>query len=302
MPLQPSSRAAINTAWWEKTITSLSVLNDGRLLSTSDDNSLVIWNSFFEKPDNIIYGEEKIPIRMAKALKNGSIVIGSFKELILYDQETLKFRCTIKEISSNVTYIMDASENSLILSGSYREVKVWQCVNEKQYKNVATLTHHSSVVKVICMLNENRFASAGLDHYVCIYSFKNFYLLKKIQFKYEIHSLCSFSINDVYDQNFCDFFVGNESGNIYQYNEEKKTFTIVYDYIENIHKGHVNSIQHIFQGFVSASDNGAVVIRDSNFKIVSMFNPNNRSITCVQQLSNGLIFVAGEDNIIYGYG
>jgi len=113
----------------------LTVLNDGRLVSGSEDKSIIIYNKYTYQP-NIIIKEHNYSIKCLIQLKNGILASCSDDETIkLFNIKENEYELiqTLNLHSSGVSKIYELSNNYLV-SGSYDKTIIFYIKDDIKYK------------------------------------------------------------------------------------------------------------------------------------------------------------------------
>ena len=274
-------------------INSLCCLKDGRLVSASEDKTVIIWDRELTKPLHIIK-DNVTSIKVVKVLNDNRLICGGFKELKIYND---KFKCvnTLKETSNNVSDIIQLDDGRIIC-GSYREMRIFNVTWNNTYKDSKPVKDHSSWVKSIIKLKNKLFASAGDDHQIFIYDY-TIKCIRQIRLESEIHSLCLVEDNDIIDL-INSFYIGDNKGRILNYNYENDKFEIVCD-IEQ-HHNKINAIIQLSGGnYASCSQDGSVIIRDNLFNPMQYISKSGaQSINAIAQIPGGQVIMGGEDNLL----
>jgi len=148
----------------------LSILNDGRLISGSYDNSIIIYNKATYQPDLII-NEHKSSVNCIIQLSSGILATCS-------DDSTIK-SFEIKGNNYNIIQTLNAHtynlnqiieiENKYLISCSYDEYIIFYLKDNLEYKKDYQI---STNVRYFCQIKENEiFYSENYDK-ICFYDIK----------------------------------------------------------------------------------------------------------------------------------
>ena len=128
----------------------LTVLNDGRLVSGSEDKSIIIYNKYTYQP-NIIIKEHNYSIKCLIQLKNGILASCSDDETIkLFNIKENEYELiqTLNLHSSGVSKILELSNNYLV-SGSYDKTIIFYIKDGIKYKKDYSITTIGYVNNII---------------------------------------------------------------------------------------------------------------------------------------------------------
>ncbi len=271
-------------------INSLCLLKDGRLVSGSEDKTIIIWNKELTKPDHIIK-DNNFPIKTLKLLNDMRLISGSYKEMKIYNDS---FKCinVLKDISNNICDIINLDDGRIVC-GSYREMRIFNMQWNNLYKESQPIKNHTSWVTSLIKLNNKLFASGGDDKHIFIYD-NNVKCIRNINFKNEISVLCKI-LNDNTDiDDYNSFLIGDNNGRIYKYFYNSETFDLISDI--DYHDSKINSIIHLFGGNYASCSGNKIIIRDNTFSPIQTFNKdNNKNINCLIQTLNGILCSGGDD-------
>jgi hypothetical protein len=270
------------------TINSLCTLKDGRLVSASEDKTVIIWDYDLTTPSFIIE-EKNSSIKVVQTLNDGRLICGGFKELKIYND---KFKCVnvLKDISNHVSAIFQL-EDGRIISGSYREMRIFNMTWNNNYKESKAIRDHSSWVKSVIGIAPKMFASASDDMKIFIYDYA-IKCIRTIKFESEINSMC----NAVNDSEI--IYIGDTKGRMFLYNFTENVWEIVSD-IDQHHAKITNILGLVGGNYATASCDGKVILRDVKFMPVQYLKNSGKAINAMAQLGNGNFVCGGEDGVIY---
>ena len=272
-------------------VNSLCTLKDGRLVSGSEDKSIIIWNLELTKPD-IIIKDNIYPIKIVKLLNDGKLICGSYKEMRIYNDS---FNCIniLKDISNNVCDIINLDDGKLIC-GSFKEIRIYPIQWDNLYNECKVIKNHSSWVNCLLKINSKFFASGGDDKQIFIYD-NNIKCIRNINFDSKITTFCNY-INDIIDNDSTNkFLIGDDIGNIYKYNYSNNSFEII---SEGQHKNKIRCIIPLFgNNYASSASDSKIIIRDNKFSPIQALisKDNNKGINTLTQMFNGSLISGGDD-------
>jgi len=272
-------------------VNSLCTLKDGRLVSGSEDKSIIIWNLELTKPDFIIK-DNTYPVKVVKLLNDKRLISGSYKEMKIYNDT---FNCinTLKDINNNVCDIINLEDGKLICS-SFKELRIFPMQWDNLYNESKVIKNHSSWVTSLIKLNGKLFASGGDDKQIFIYD-NNIKCVRNINFGSKITAFCNY-INDIIDnENMISFYIGDDIGNIYIYNFLNDNLEII---SEGQHKNKIRCIIPLFgNNYASSASDSKIIIRDNKFQPIQVLisKDNNKGINSLTQMFNGSLISGGDD-------
>ena len=181
-----------------KWITFLSQLNDGRLMSSSGDYSLNIYNNnSFELQLSI--KEHSDYVRSFTQLKDGKIISCSndqtMKLIKLIEEDKYKLEQTLQGHSSYVYKVIEIKENELISVSYDKTMKIWKINNENKFECIKTITfQNTSSMCNILKINENEFVTSS-TYDKCIkfwnsYYYSNNSTITSIEIEWTYQTMC----------------------------------------------------------------------------------------------------------------
>ena len=270
----------------------LTLLNDGRLVSGSQDHSIIIYNKSNYNSDLIIY-EHKDSILSLTQFKNGILAsCSSDKTIKLFNINGNQYKIiqTLNLHSDSVYKILELSNNSLV-SGSDDLTIIFYKKDGLKYKQDYSIPASSSVRNII-ETKQNEICYSTYDNKI------NFFNLKERKNKIIIENISS-SFNS-----FCmitkDLLLipGYEVINIININDYKKIRQIDIknsDVIRGICMLNTNTI-------IIGDDNGTLreyLIEGDNLKLFSKKGKaHNNTIYTILNLSNNQFATGSGDNTI----
>ena len=286
----------VQIAHHTKPITSLATLNDGRLVSASDDKTIAVWGKDLSKP-LLVIKDNAAPVKVLKVLNDHRLIAGSFKEMRIYNVNSMKCENILKETSNQVVSITQLDDGRII-SGSYREMRIFSMTWNNSYKDSRPVKDHTSWVKTLLNLKGRMFATGGDDAEIRIYDY-NIKCIRIVKCENEINVMCPSASDDEDDINA--FYFGDNYGRIYIYNFVNDKYEVVADVDQ--HHGAITDIINLYGGnYASCSSDGVLTIRDVKFNPIQYINKNdNKAINTLTQIGNGNICAGGDSMIISIY-
>jgi WD40 repeat protein len=143
-------------------VRNLIQIEDGRLVSASDDNSIKIWDTIdnFACKNTLI--EHTSNVYTVTQLQNGKIASGSSDNTIrIWDlQDNFKCLQVLEGHTNNIYSIINLKDGRMISGSGDKTIRVWDI--QDNFKNIFTLNGLTSGVKTIIQLKDTRMVS-GLD-------------------------------------------------------------------------------------------------------------------------------------------
>ena len=270
---------------WVKCLT---ILNDGRLVSGSEDKSIIIYNKQTYQPD-IIINEHKNCVNCLTQLKNGILVSCSDDNTIkLFNIKDNQYELiqTLNLHSNYVNKILELSNNSLI-SGSSDSTIIFYIKDGTQYKKDYSISTSDSVSNII-QTKENEIVYSTNDGKL------NFFDLKERKNISIIENIISSFTSFLMITNDLLFVSGKNVINIINVNDYKKIREIeILDKIRAVCK--VNDI------IVTGDDNGNLrewKIEGDNLINSKTINAHDEDITVVLKLDDSHIVSGSYDDTI----
>jgi WD40 repeat protein len=143
-------------------VRTLIQIEDGRLASASDDNSVRIWDTDDNFNCTDALSEHTSNVYTVTQLQNGKIASGSSDNTIrIWDpQDNFKFLQALEGHTNNIYSLLQLKDGRLISGSGDKTIRVWN--TQDNFKNIFTLNGLTSGVKAIIQLRDGRMAS-GLD-------------------------------------------------------------------------------------------------------------------------------------------
>ena len=284
-------------------INHLLQLQDGRLISCSDDYSINIYetNTFGLQ---ISIKEHSYWIPSFTELKDGRIISCSgdntFKIIRLIGDDDYIIEQTIEEHNNWVYKVIEIKTNQLISVSSDGSMKIWIENDEKKFKCISTILFQSkgSFCNIL-ELNQNEFVTSSVeDKCIKFWNSNDFSYITTI---YDIETDCGFKRMCLLENDI--LCVGGS---------KSKGFYLIkistHQLIENIlGPKEIISIIKCLDGFflcsiVDEEDNNSLVkYRYDNLKLEKVFQKekaHNGEIWSILELNDGSIVSAGADNLI----
>ncbi len=264
----------------KETVNQIILLKDGRIASSSDDKSILIYNKEMDKVELTINLDDKVYNIMQSndgyifaTLESGSISIIKLDSLNSYQLIE-----SVKEHQDSVNKIIQIKDGRFISCSNDKTIKIWEFLNEKLILN-KTLNEDNEINSIIEYkeneiistpygegsiifwdINESKKKTSfsvecyGLwnniqkinDHNViiggekCIYLFKN-YDLKKIKINSGCYSICYLSNGNI--------LTGHHNGNIKEWKFDGDELNYVGEK-EGVHDDEINVICEIKNKFI----------------------------------------------------
>ena len=159
-------------------ITHISQLNDGRLISSSQDQTLKIYKKDTFEPQLSI--KLNSTIHSFIQLDNGKIIAcsknGQMSVIKLTTENEYKIEQTLNGHNSKVRNVIEIRENVLISVSCDNTMKKWEIKNENKFENTKTEKfQNSSSNCCILKINENEFVTSSRDDkYLKFWDYNNF--------------------------------------------------------------------------------------------------------------------------------
>ena len=271
----------------------LTLLNDGRLVSGSDDNSIIIYNEETFEPDLNIE-EHKLWINYLTILKNGLLVSCSADKTIkLFDIKEKEYKLinSLDFHLDSVNQIIELTNNSLVSCSDDKSIIFYIKENEKYNKDYSITT--SDWVKNIIQTKQNEIAYSTYNerklYFFDLNKKKNKVLIEDIicshksLFKISEELLLVPGLNMIHIINLNTYLKVNS---IYI-----KASGMIYGVCM------LNSNM-----FITGNEFGKIDIckidKDNNIKLVYEEQIHEKTIFVVLKLKNGHFATASEDNTI----
>ncbi len=277
-----------------KWVYCLTLLNDGRLVSGSDDNSIIIYNKKNYEPD-IIINEHNSWINCLITLKNGILVsCSNDKTIKLFDIKEKEYKeiQTLDLHTQPVNTIRELSNNYLV-SGSDDKTIIFYIKDNEEYKKYDSIDT-SDWVRNIIQIKENEIAYSTYNEKK-IYSYD---LVKKTQNKLiKDDIICSHNSLFMIRKDLL-LVPGLDKINIININEHKIIQNI------EINEGMIYGVCMLnSNSFITGGENRKLRLLKldiNEFKSISLNEENvhEKTIFAVLNLNNGHIATASEDKTI----
>ena len=143
-------------------ICSLVLLSDGKLVSSSGDKTIKLWNITTGVCEKTLIDEHADMIFALAVLPNGQLASSAVDTIKLWDLSTSLCTEELKgDGDTQAIYSLTASPNGQLLSGHNKIIKIW---NLKTYQCETILTGHTQDIQSLVVLNdETTLASSSRD-------------------------------------------------------------------------------------------------------------------------------------------
>ena len=280
-------------------VTSLIILNDGKIVSGSHDNTIKIWDpkndykcikTLKEHKDHV-YSLIKLDYcKFVSGSKDNSIKIWDYK-----DNDYVCIRTLIGH-SKGVYSLLKLSDGKIVSGSQDRLIKIWDPNNGDCIK---TLSGHNYTIEYLIKENDGKFISAASydkrimiwdprDDYTCIYDILATANTIRSMIKFRNGIIGAGTTNEIYRFNPIDEY--KNSGTILACNNYK----------------HVTSILNLSDNFIATgSEENTIKLHDFDNlnngynKIgIKTINLHEKTITSLMKLSNGNIVSSSLDKTI----
>ena len=131
------------------------------------NNKYNIFDIKLKKPIHILNNHTS-PIYCLSILKDGRLVSGSYKSIIIYNKETYQPDLTIKAHSSGITCITNLSSGILTSCSFDNTIKLFN-IKDNKYEILQTLNSHKDKVNKIIELKNKSLVSYSWDKSIIFY-------------------------------------------------------------------------------------------------------------------------------------
>jgi WD40 repeat protein/transcriptional regulator with XRE-family HTH domain len=235
-------------------INDLIVLADGRVISASADQTLIVWSiDDSEQPSPILLKGHTSFVNHVAAAPNGKIISASAdKKLLVWDLETGQPK-PLEGHKQAVNHVSICGNNRYAASGAADGiVAVWDL---SELRSVFLQKIHNFPVNRVRLLGNNRVVSAGADGKVIIstFDFENGKLLERQIMAVEAVATC---MRVLHTQ---EIITGGDDGKVWAWNIKSNNKKIVGE-----HKVPVKSIEITYDQklVVSADEDGVIMVFD----------------------------------------
>ena len=145
-------------------ITSVSIFPSGNIISTSYDQSIIIYDIFF-KILQYIQNAHHYCINYVEIKDENNFITCSFdKSIILWIKNNNEFK--INKIIKNahddaIIKVIYCSNNNLISCSYDKTIKIWK--ENNNYENIKILNHSDKITSLLLLEDKNILISSGLD-------------------------------------------------------------------------------------------------------------------------------------------
>ena len=173
------------------------VLNNKRIISGSDDNSIKIWNAENGELIKTLNGHTDWVFSVCFSSDNKRIVSGSYdKSIKIWNTDTGELINTLNGHTNSVFSVCLSSDNKRIISGSYdKSIKIW---NAGTGELINTLNDHTKAIFSVCFSSDNkRIVSGSYDNSIKIWNSVSGELIKTINGHSDsVYSVCFLPIHN----------------------------------------------------------------------------------------------------------
>lgn len=116
-------------------------MNNGYLVSGSDDQSIIVWNYDLGSQIRLIENAHSNLIQCLKVLKNGNIASGGDDQIVkIWDSTTYALLTTLPGHTSSVS-VLEVLSNGLLASGSSdKSMRYWNTTSGQEMQNTSPLS------------------------------------------------------------------------------------------------------------------------------------------------------------------
>ena len=283
-------------------INTIIQLNDGRLLTGSDDFKMKFWEEQGEKFINTLTIDKLTgDILCVYELKDLRIIItnkssGAMKVWQKQkDSEMYDLTITLSEHQQAVTSIIQLSDEKLITGSKDNTIKLWD-ISENSLKCTQTLSKHKLGVCALCELTGRRFASASDDTTIGIWEEENnkFKCVKVLtDHKTKVKALVQTN-NGI-------LITGGEKI-IIIYEIKDNNFTKIQK-IDNVHTSYITKFIKLSDGKVASSSRDKTIViwnfgKNNKLTVSETLKGHTHSVYDIVELKDGRLASVGSDNII----
>ena len=164
----------------KKTINSLLLLKDERLVSTSDDNTIIIWD--LKKKENFVLSGHEGPVFYAFQLQNGHLVSCSEDCTIrFWDLEKQICISNFRAHEKTIVKVIQLSNKRIASCSFDKKIKIWKEGEKLNNESLIKVLegHEEFVTSVLELKNKNYIVSGGRDSRLRFWSSAD-YTCKKV--------------------------------------------------------------------------------------------------------------------------
>ena len=156
-------------------ITSISVFPSGNFISVSENKSIYIYNSQFEKIKEINNGHQ-YGIYYVNVKDENNFVTASFKNIITWIKNENEFK--INEIIENahtdwIYKVLYYQNGSIISCSNDKKIKIWEENNNNKHECITILLNEDRIRSILLLSEKNILVSSGYEG-TKLWNLKNF--------------------------------------------------------------------------------------------------------------------------------
>ena len=147
------------------TITSMSVFPSGKIISVSDDQSIIIYNTNLTVIQNIEKAHGDDGINYVSVKDENNFITCSYTDIKTWIKKDNYYKLNeiIHDAHGDWITKVDYFLNNKIISSSWdNTIKIWE-ENNKKYQNVSTLEHSNKVYSFLFFDNTKLLVSSGIE-------------------------------------------------------------------------------------------------------------------------------------------
>ena len=220
---------------------------------------------------------EKIS-KISNTLKNEDLNNSVRISYAYFSKKELKLTTNVeKAFNDQINDIIELKDEKLVVCSEDKSIKIF----DKKGNCLYILNGHSSGVRALCLLNNDRFGSGSADKTIRIWSLKQHKTVKVLKDQNNpIISLSSINGEKLVSCSFREILIYDEH------------FSVKYKLVD--HQNWVRSFITLFisaekERHASCSDDGLIKIYDKHFRTLYNLKEHNESVMCVCSLRDGRI-------------
>ena len=148
-------------------VNSVTVLSDGRIVSGSSDNTIMIWNIDTGECEKVLEGHTS-SVSSLSVLSDGRVISGSHDKTIrVWNIDTGECEKVLEGHSSSARSVIVLSDGRIVSGSSDKTIRIWN-IDTGECEKV--LEGHSNYVHSVCVLSDGRIVSGSQDKTIRIWN------------------------------------------------------------------------------------------------------------------------------------